>query len=517
MLQLLRTVAFLKPIQIRYQLWYRVKRLWPNKKYNADVNQVSSLEWKQHIKSYSSYKKQTFKFLNLSKTFENEIDWNFADHGKLWLYNLTYFDYLHQEQIATNEALLLMQSFAKDYNIYKDGKEPYPTSLRIINWVKYLSENQIKDERLNSVLREDLSRLNENLEYHILANHLLENAFALLFGAYYFGDDKVYKKAAALLKRQLEEQILEDGAHYELSPMYHQIILNRVLDAIQLVKFNNWKGEGLVKHLMSVAEKMLGWLGEMTFSDGSIPLVNDAATGIAPTTKQLMDYSQWLNVKSKTKELSESGYRSFRSPHFEMVADVGNLRPTYQPGHAHADTLQFVLHIGGRPFIVDSGTATYENNDRRAFERSTAAHNTVTINGKNSSEVWSSFRVGRRAVVSILRDEPTYLKASHDGYRHLGCIHVRSFSIKDRMIELEDKIKGDYSQGIAYLHFHPNVEVEQKSMADYSIDGAQITVKGAKNTELKKYLWSDQFNITSEAAVLEIHFESTVKTFIKIA
>ena len=76
------------------------------------------------------------------------------------------------------------------------------------------------------------------MEYHILGNHLLENGYALLFGAYYFGDKKLYEKAYQIVSEELEEQILEDGAHFELSPMYHQILLNRLLDCIYLVNSN---------------------------------------------------------------------------------------------------------------------------------------------------------------------------------------------------------------------------------------------------------------------------------------
>jgi len=262
-----------------------------------------------------------------------------------------------------------MYSFAEYYDFCKDGKEPYPTSLRIMNWVKYLSEKEIDDARLNKVLRKDLSRLLDNLEYHLLANHLLENAFALLFGAYYFKNEKIYNRAKSLLSQQLDEQIMEDGAHYERSPMYHQIILYRVLDCLQLAERNDWKSGTLTSLLQRTASRMLGWLEQITFSDGSIPLVNDAATGIAPSSEQLFEYARQLKVKHQSAPLRESGYRVFRTEQFEMIADVGDLSPNYQPGHAHADSLQFLLNIGGSPYIVDSGTATYEENERRVYER----------------------------------------------------------------------------------------------------------------------------------------------------
>ena len=79
-----------------------------------------------------------------------------------------------------------------------------------------------------------------NLEYHLLGNHLLENGFSLLFGAYYFQDETIYKIAKKIVVSELEVQILADGSHFELSPMYHQILFHRVLDCIQLIKLNTF-------------------------------------------------------------------------------------------------------------------------------------------------------------------------------------------------------------------------------------------------------------------------------------
>ena len=517
MLQLFQTLIYLKLIQLRYQVWYRLKRFLPSKKYSGNYNEAASLRWKEWIKSYSTYNQCTFNFLNLSKTFNQEIDWNFHKYGKLWVYNLTYFDFLHQKEMDTSEGVRLMLSFAKKYASCKDGKEPYPTSLRIINWVKYLSENKIDNHELKIVLRKDLTRLSDNLEYHLLANHLLENALALLFGAYYFKDEKVYEKATSLLTEQLEEQIMKDGAHYEQSPMYHQIILYKVLDCIQLVAKNQWKEERGLKLLLSdKAAKMTNWLQQITFENGDIPLFNDAAKSIAPTTEQLVNYAKQLNIESKVLPLGESGYRAFRSEQFEMIADVGNLSPSYQPGHSHADALQFVLNIGGKPCIVDSGTATYENNERRAYERSTAAHNTVTVANKNSSDVWSSFRVGRRAKVSILKDDSSYLEASHSGYLHLGVTHKRAFEITESSIKINDHLEGRIKNGIAHLHFHPAVGVKQSSADSFFIGEAKLNIAGASKILVESYQWSQQFNKTEDATVLKIYFEGLVSTSINI-
>jgi len=124
---------------------------------------------------------------------------------------------------------------------------------------------------------------------------------------------------------------------------------------------------------------MLGWLHHITYSSGDIPLLNDSANNIAPSTKQLNDYAKILNINARYQPLKESGYRKIKGTHYEMIVDVGNIGPDYIPGHVHADTFNYELYINNKPFIVDTGLSTYEVNKRRQLERSTTSHNAVLV------------------------------------------------------------------------------------------------------------------------------------------
>src|SRR5690606_38857552 len=122
------------------------------------------------------------------------------------------------------------------------------------------------------------------------------------------------------------------------------------------------------------------------------------------SNEELFSYARSLGLIVRESKLSQSGYRKLTNENFDLCFDVGEVGPTYQPGHAHADTLSFELYIHNRPVIVDTGTSTYEVNEIRFYERSTAAHNTVSLNGENSSEVWGGHRVGKRAITKITED-----------------------------------------------------------------------------------------------------------------
>src|SRR5207237_10587114 len=94
-----------------------------------------------------------------------------------------------------------------------------------------------------------------------------------------------------------------------------------------------------------------------------------------------------------------------------VIIDAGSVGPSYQPGHAHAGTLSFELSLRGARVIVNSGTSTYEAGVMREFQRSTAAHNTVSYRSQCSSETGASVRVGRRASVREIELSELALRA----------------------------------------------------------------------------------------------------------
>ena len=464
-----------------------------------------------------------FLFLNLQYSFQTNnvagpgvIDWNFSGNGKLWTYNLNYFDLLFQPKMTREEGVELMLDFADQYGIIKDGHEAYPSSLRIMNWIKFVSIHNIENERIDQVIHTDMLRLQQILEYHIMGNHLLENGFALLFGALYFEDPALLKKSESILMPQLKEQILSDGAHFELTPMYHQVLLSRILDSINLMSNDpSIDCRDLHSLLNNKGAQMLGWLLNITFSNGDIPHVNDSTNAIAPTTEALTAYAGLLDIKPPMDPLSACGYRKIDRGTYELVLDVGNIGPDYILGHAHSDTFNFVLYHNGQPLIVDTGISTYEKDHRRTSERSTAAHNTVMINDVEQSEVWSGFRVARRAKSTIIHEEQNSIVASHDGYSHLGIIHQRSFTYSYNGIIVHDSLS-KASNAKAFLHFHPGIFV---SISNKHINGTfgSIKIKGSNSIRTEKYQYALGFNKTSEAIVVVIGFTQRLDTFIQFA
>lgn len=519
---LLRTVSHLKPIQVAYQFKYRLTKPKALSYYKIPEKIHYNLKFFQlpFCKPAFGYSKHRyfFKFLNLEKEFENHIDWNFQGHGKLWNYNLQYLDLLRQTDISNNVKLVLIKDL---YQNLWDGSlviEPYPASLRIMNMVRFLSklEPETEIDRIKSFLLAEVHYLSKNLEFHIMANHLLENIFALLMGGYFFNQKKWIDQAENLMIKELEEQILADGSHFELSPMYHQIILFRVLESLGYLS----KEDKLYKILKNKAELMLSWLETFSFKDGSIAHFNDSCDGIAFETPNLLEMGKGLGVEPKSGHLlRESGYRKFEINDFELVADVNGISPDYQPGHAHADTFSFCLNYKGKPIIVDPGISTYNISSRRDWERSTAAHNTLTVNDKNSAEVWAGFRVGRRPDVSIIDENNAFIQVTHNGFRNQKVNVLRKFNVNKDFIEIEDVLEFNTQMPKAtiHFHFHPEVEIKQTNVSLFQIGaGLKIEFSGDSKVELFEYDYCLGFNKLTKAKKITVTlFTNSIKSIIR--
>jgi uncharacterized heparinase superfamily protein len=155
------------------------------------------------------------------------------------------------------------------------------------------------------------------------------------------------------------------------------------------------------------------------------------------------------------------------NPRAWLVMDSGLVGPDYQPGHAHCDTLSFELSLDGARFLTDTGVYHYRESAERRYSRSTAAHNSIEIDGAEQSEVWKSFRVGRRAGIRYLGQEAHdgvfILRGAHDGYTRLqaGLLHERVMLLSRDWLLIVDWLQGaGHHQWRSFLHFHPEVSLQ---------------------------------------------------------
>ena len=332
-------------------------------------------------------------------------------------------------------------------------------------------------QRLLASLRIQVLSLESRLERELLANHLLKNAKALIFaGAWLDAPESARWRALgeALLREQMSEQILPDGGHIERSPMYHAWILDHMLDINNLFESSPPENPGCSLEVSRCIKHMAGYMNQILHPDGEIPLLNDSQLGVTRPAAAILEEAGMVveledrGSATQVRVLRDTGYgvlREHKSKSF-LVFDCGALGPDYQPGHGHSDVLSYELSMQGQRVIVDTGVSSYEPGPERHYERSTAAHNTIRVDGEEQAEIWASFRVGRRPSVSPIRHGTAsslqFLQGTHYGYRHLGVSHSRAVVHLDSgSWVIVDRLRGRGTHKLeSFIHFHPTIAVQ---------------------------------------------------------
>lgn len=485
------TIKYLKPSQILYRIWRPMRRLQIREHLRSNKGIVPPFE---HLKSFvlpeldfdPEYLKRfnveemmddTFTFLNDKHKLDLTQCWNDPELTHLWRFNLHYFEYLYplgyaysvhgEDRYYNKYRELILRWIA--YNPYPkgDGWHPYTISLRLINWVCSLElfygriekDGSFKKMLIHSIYRQYLY-LQKNVEKELLGNHYFENIRALILCSIFFADhDKLTLYKQALFK-QLEEQILNDGMHFELSPMYHKIVLEGLL------KIHYWSP---CTALNGYIQKMVNAAYSLEKNMGKTPFFNDSAENIAKSMASLIAVAnRYFHIAPEYRmQFEKSGYYMLETPSSKCVIDAGPIGPDYLPGHGHCDALSYELSVKGHPFIVNSGTYEYQNGKWRSFFRSTRAHNTLLIDENEQSGCWSSFRVaGRISGVEGQLMQMTQMqcfKGSYFNYRnqqHLRCM----IWVEDNILVVLDRIKTKSniltSSGRIsvknYIHLHPD-------------------------------------------------------------
>lgn len=473
-----RTIRHLKARQIFALAWFRLYRPRPDPR-AAPPLRAALGSWLEPVRPTPAMTAADgFLFLNERHVLDPSQPlggWDDPRQTKLWRYHLHYFDDLNAERAQNRRdwhTALIAHWVTHNPPGCGTGWEPFPTSLRIVNWIKAAQDGlPLSADALHSIAIQT-RWLTCRIEHHLSGNHLLANAKALCFaGAFFEGPeaDAWFDFGSRLLQRELAEQILPDGGHYELSPMYHALVLEDLLD---LVNITRRFARRLPLPIEAGIAAMRPWLAALTHPDGEIAFFNDAALGVAPSPASLEDYAERLGfAPSAFSEiglihLKNSGYLRLASDRAVLLIDAAEIGPPHQPGHAHADTLSFELSLDGRRVLVNGGTSEYGTGQERFRQRGTAAHNTLLIDGLNSSEVWSGFRVGRRAhprdLHTAQQHDGIVIAAAQDGYRYLSDrpIHRRLWHFSAHGLTIQDAVSGPLRRVEARYHFAPDLRLQ---------------------------------------------------------
>jgi uncharacterized heparinase superfamily protein len=355
-------------------------------------------------------------------------------------------------------------------------------------------------------LDRQLTHIEQNLSRYFSPNtHLTGEALALYVAGRALPELEGADRRAALgrdvLLEEAGRQVLADGGHAERSAHYHRYSTDFYLLAFNVARAS---GDPQAAELRAAAHRQARFLRALADNGGRLPLIGDDDGGqlfpicgrvprdcrdTLATAAVLLDDASlaagpapeetyWLCGDAPALEhdqpapppvsvaLDASGYyvsRNDRGDH--LVFDCG-AHGYLNGGHAHADALAIVLTIGGREFLVDSGTATYTMDPAvRDRFRSTVMHNTVLIDGRPQSEPSGPFhwrtRTDATATVWESSAERDRLAGRHSGYapviheREITAVHGKGWVVVDRFTGA-----GSLT-ATAMWHIHPDWRIDR--------------------------------------------------------
>lgn len=460
-----------------------------------------------------------FRLINEELPLGFPVPWQPSQTGRLWRYNLHYFDYAldlamlvkwrNDEQAAGVLARLFRDWIEANPIGHGVGWHSYPIARRIVNWIQAFSlaspsaifKDEASEAKWLTSLYQQARFLEDHLEYDCLGNHLLANGKALVFAGLFFGGkagSRWFNIGQRILWNGLQDQLLEDGGHQERSPMYHSIVLQDYLEVVLALQLNGRELPDWVRtRLISMGDLLSG----VRHPDGEIPLFGDSAFGIAhnpgdilAAAERLLDApgrwpgtkpglycaliaphpNQHENASVHTQEMRNSwpatGYFVLpgEGPGDRLIVDAQPMGPDHLPAHGHCSLFSYELSIRGERLIVDSGVETYERGAWRTFWRSTRAHNTVVVDGAEQFEIWAAFRVGDRTQLLecafLQQPSASLFVGAHSGFvgQKTPTTHRRFMaSLAGGLWLVLDEINGNGNHAIESLvHLSPNASCQ---------------------------------------------------------
>lgn len=447
-------------------------------------------------------------------------DWLPAGMPALWIFNLHYHEWLADLRAAgkRDEAQALVAAWMVRFGHYHPVVwHPYPTSLRLVAWLTHgawLLEGADAEmaAAFRALVRKQAGYLADNREHDLGGNHLLKNLKAMIYsGLAVEGLKEVYAAGLAGFLREMADQIMADGSHFERSPMYMAQVLRDVLEVRAVLR----NFGGAPKVFDEAARRLGAAVDFFRHGDGRLGLFNDGAEMDETYLRQLV---RLAGADEAATVLPDSGYARLQRGKTLLLFDAGKVGPDENPGHAHADTLSFEMSSGEERVVVNGGTYAYQDRLRNVL-RGTPAHSTVSLDGGDSAEVWGGFRVGRRPKDVTLKVSgaeeggEVVAEGQHDGYRHLGATHRRKLVVAGdgSRVRGEDEItfKGRAARVMAHFHLHPDVAVRLVSDGEAELtlkSGARWkVVAGSGRLDVKESRYAPQFGVLLPTKQLVLH------------
>ncbi len=468
--------------------------------------------------------------LNRTYPLIGTVDWDLAnEEGSTHLERLAF----HYLEFLESIDVELARSIALDWieqnppwqsGYWLDTWNSYAVSIRSVCMMQWLAVNreQLDDASFNAVaasVAEQIRFLVKNLELDIRGNHLMKNIKSLLWAGRFFEGAEAglwHRRGLALLDQELASQFLHDGMHFELSPAYHCQVFADALECASVLE------DAKRLEVLRVLESSAQVIADLTHPDERISLFNDAGLNMAYLPGECLDAWESLGgTRPESRErfgFAASGYYGARFGRSYLLFDCGPSCCDSLPAHGHGDILAFEWDVDGQRVVVDAGVREYEIGPEREWNRSTRAHNTVTVGGRDQCEFIRNFRVGHRAhgqcLDADLGGERVSLTGCYTARSPDGQVvqHTRKLEATEAEIRVCDDVSSSRSEPTVarlLLHHECDVVAEDECSVRVTIDGRCLRVTSPSQIRVVDARWSPDFGTEFSTKQLEFDYGAT--------
>jgi hypothetical protein len=387
---------------------------------------------------------------------------------------------------------------------------PYAVSLRVVALCRYAAWRGELPEGLVPFLYKNLLFLASNVETDVGGNHLFENGAALVAGGLAVSPDgrQFVDTGLDVLASASAEQFLDDGYHYERSPMYHLAVTARLLTVLSLLSASdrpvpNW--------LRTRTARACAFLPYLRPPDGRIPLLNDAVLGEADRLETVSRYARAVGVDPDPLDApGESELHWLAAGDLRLLFDAGDSGPPSHLGHTHNDPCTVLVWSGSNRLVTDTGTFDYQPGVRRQTARSVRSHNTTHVDGVEPTSIGGRFRMGSAVTTTTTRhgigdvDAVTAEYYVDDPEQYA---HTRTCYAGPDWLFVRDDVLTD-SEYVSRLHANPSVAIDVGDVVQFNhTDGMSLAVYpfNVAETTVRTASYFPRFGEERDRKVLELY------------
>ncbi len=414
----------------------------------------------------------------------------------------------------------------------------------------------------------------------VTANHYLANLAGLVSLGLLFPE---FREAAewrafgtAELITEMEKQVYRDGCGFEASTCYHRLSLELFFYPVLLVVMNSEGFDGT--NYREIAERCFGAaftnrlrrmfdaVRLLLRPDGTMPQIGDNDSGrlhlyaerpvldmryllclgavffreprfrivefgwceetlwvYGKRGREIWDQLEETSLASiESAALTDAGWYVMRKGDTCIVVSCGPNGQAGFGGHAHNDKLSVVLTLQGRELLVDPGTFVYTRDpDARNRFRSTACHNTVTVNGREQNRLDRGLFLlpdASRAECLAWQTGEGHdrFAGEHFGFSSEGFVHRREvdFDKESGTVRIRDSVRGENPTSVAWFHFPPGLRPEMGQDGVRFPGGAHISFRFHRAIELKEDWYSEAYGLKERSLCLAVSFSDKLETTI---